>query len=288
MVDYIRMVINLQEPHKIHDVLENLKKAEVCTTLRELAGRYLSIITNKPRFNCDYCDTPETADYTHQSRDRELNYDLFGILLQYVICLLPCLVQKKDNQQVQTMLERTAFYFETQLNDVKRLAFMTNLFVHCQYDLKQTKRERNEILRAFLFTIWKKIRISIDLTVPNNNEFKLYFLFGGIFMVDVLHRTCYYRDWNVYKKNLKQVKLNGFDDFKQVLDALLDHISNKTRERSRIVRIATNVNQRLKLRVFIAVGGQRLYRKVFPCENSVIKFWIEIIKQLGFDYTSVC
>ena len=279
--------INLQEPHKIQDVFEDLKKANVCSTLRELAGRYLSIITNKPRFNCDYCDTPETADYTHQSRDRELNYDLFGIVLQYVICLLPCLVQKIDDQQVRTMLDRTAFYFKTQLNDVKRLAFMTNLFVHCQYDLENVHYVRIELLRVSLFDIWKQIALSIDLKVSNNNEFKLYFLFGGIFMVDVLYRSSYYKDWNELKKVLKQVELSGFDDFKNVLGPLLNYISNTKKKRSRAIKIAPIVNKQLKLRVFVAVGGQRLCTKFSPCENSVIKFWTEIIKRLGFDYTSV-
>ena len=275
--------INVQQEHLLQYVLENLKKLNFCSTLRELAGRYLSIIMNKSSFSCFYSEILGDVKQT----DYEFNYDSFGVVLQYVICLLPCLIQKKEYEQVFTILERTVFFFKSHLNDVKRIGFITNLLVHCQYDLENVKCERYESLRSFFFDLWAEIKASIDLTVANN-EAKLYFIFGGMFMVDIYQRTKYFENSTELKKCLKQVQLNqNHDNFKKVLDPLLSSIIDQSSKRSEKIEPACNINQQLKLRVFVAVGGYRLYKAVYQCKNSVINLWTETIKRLGIDYTSI-
>ena len=94
LIDYIRLgfpCINVEQEHLLH-ISENLKKLKFCSTLRELAGRYLSIILKKANFNCNYCDVPCRGNYVYVSIDSEINYDLLGMVLQYVNCLLPYLV----------------------------------------------------------------------------------------------------------------------------------------------------------------------------------------------------
>ena len=85
------------------------------------------------------------------------------------------------------MLERTIFFFKSQLNDVKRIAFLTNLLVHCQYEIEKEKSQSNlslPVLKRFHYNLWTEIKRSTNLTIANN-ESKLYFIFGGIFMADV-------------------------------------------------------------------------------------------------------
>ena len=102
--------------------------------------------------------------------------------MQYVICLLPLLVQKKEYHRTYTMLDRTAYYFKCYLYGVKRIAFMTSLLIHCQYDVHV--EVENILLQKFTFDIWDELFSSINLAIANNRT-KLCFFFGGIFMVDV-------------------------------------------------------------------------------------------------------
>ena len=189
----------IQQMNILHLVSEDLKKTEFCSILRELTGLYLSCILDKNRFYCYYCDFACRIYDLYELKDREFNYDSFGFVLQYVIGLIPLLVQRKEYQQVHTMLDRIAFYFKTRITDIKRIAFMTNLLVYCQYDIENVTYERNELFRAFILDVWTEFRTSIDLAIANY-EVKLYFYFGGIFMADLMHRTKFYK----YSKETKE------------------------------------------------------------------------------------
>ena len=286
ILDYIRLVCKdethsnyIQQMNILHLVSEDLEKTEFCSTLRELTGLYLSCLLGKNRFYCYYCDFACRIYDLYELKDREFNYDSFGFVLQYVIGLIPVLMQRKEYQQVHTMLDRTVFYFKTRITDIKRIAFMTNLLVHCQYDIENVTYERNEFFRTFIFGVWTEFRTSIDLAIAND-EVKLYFYFGGIFMADLMHRTKFYKYSKETKECLETLKFKRFDDFEKILNSLL----YCKRQKVPGMNIEKIVCQQVKLNVFVAVGGERLYRTIFTCKNKVTEIWKDIFKNFDFDY----
>lgn len=116
-------------------------------------------------------------------------------------------VRRRDYQRATTMLMRTYHIFKNQLKKVKRMAFISNLFVHSQYDAKEFQKQH---IGKNVLNIWKELWEGIKLNeTPTESMHYLYF--SGIFLADIYDRLplCMERDKVLMK--LKRIVLHEND-----------------------------------------------------------------------------
>ena len=281
-LDYNRVMQNADKDdyqmnylRNLRGFVEDMKEAKYFPTLRQFTYFYLMCELNNELPKCDYCDISCDTVTTYRLPDLSMNVECFGVILQYVTWLLPLLLVRNEHQRASTMMKRTFFYFRFELKDVKRIAFISHIFVSCQYEV-QICAEPN-FCRDFLYDLWSILSHSIDVKKEETkNEVKVYFSFVSFFMADVHFRLAFKESSKSILENFSTFKLERNNNYvTEFIECLLDyflHLDNKHQES---LNPSFTMPRDLKFRMFAAVGGDRLYATRRECSNTVVQTWTQ-------------
>ena len=261
----------------LRDVMKELKE-KPGVILHELAYLYIACALDEELPSCGYCDIPCEAD-TYFLEDSHLVV-YFGAVLRYVIALVPLLMLKKEYERANNMLRRTNFYFQRLLKDTKRLAFIANLFINCQYEIDECKKQRS-LIERFVDYSWNSFKCNITLNVNARNYVdKVYFYFAAIFMADVFLRFNQISRCKTLLKELGDIHFNEHDDLvSRFLHPLREYLKKRA-EKQNFGLFRFYINKSIKFRIFMAVGGYRLYKTIDNCKNRCTCIWNLRLKSL--------
>ena len=257
--------------------VQDMKEAKYFPTLRKFTYYFLMCELDDDLPECDYCDISCSVT-EYRLPDKSLNVECFAAILQYVTWLLPLLMIRDETNRAYTMLKRTVYYFRFGLKDVKRIAFVSHIFVCCQYEV-QLCTEPN-VCRDFLSTLWSVLSYSIDVKKANN-EIKVYFCFVSLFMADVHFRLGDKISSRRIVDSLLNIKLeknNG--DLTEFIECLLGYFDDLDTKYHEPLEVNLRLSSNLKLRILVAVCSDRLYATRSQCSNATTQTWIQRLSQI--------
>lgn len=221
----------------------------------------------------EYCDDDSWQEFF--TGGYKLKSGFFSYTLQLVLDLIPILINNKMYARATNLLERTYFIFKYQLKDIKRIGFITNLFIHGQYDvLTGSDSEYCEAVSSIWNELWNETKLH---KTPVESRHYLYF--AGIFQADFQNRF-----GNEMLRNRVLLKVKDIDleeenrlhsSFLKPMNSYQSRVANTKIDQ----QLELKLDPDLKTRVYWGVGGDRVFQKRDPLTNEVTRKWSELLSE---------
>lgn len=223
----------------------------------------------------DFCDEMSTAE-NYLINEEKLECQYYSYVLELVIDIIPLLMKAEMYDRAINLLNRTFYHFRAELRCSKRMAFISNLFVNCQYDVTQTRNDERLQYNQAIIQIWQEMWAKTVLyKLPTDAKHYLYF--AGIFQADLYARIA---DCSDSRQLLMELQGLSFYTGDRLFCSFLRPINGYMIEVAFDVCDAVldlNIDKDLKIPIYWAVGGSRLFLDKTFLQNHVTKKWCKLL-----------